>query len=795
MMARGCGLDQRRPGSRSVWWRRLGGIIFGVFALAATAVPGAAQIGLTHGQKQNSNAPIAVRADQIEYNQDLSLAIARGHVEISQNGEVLLADTVTYNQRTDTITASGNVSLSQPTGEILFANYMELRDAMNGGFAKDVRMLLADHSRLAANTARRSNGNRTELKRAVYSPCDLCKNDPSAPPGWQLQAREIDHDKELKLVEFHDVTMQLDGWPIFYTPYLSAPDPTVKRASGLLPPSFGGSSSVGAQITIPYFLVLGPDKDLTLSPRFTTKAGPLLGAEYEQRFGNGLIYGQGSINRSNPNGSDGPGDVELRGNINESSVFDLNDTWRTGLDLQRVSDQSYLLQFGFGNPLLNAEVSRAYLEGFDAHGSTDVNAYAFQPLLPGLGVSTQPIVLPVINRNWQSDPDALGGRWNLNGNLLDIVRREGTQTKRISLGSEWDRTFRDGIGGQYEFSASLRGDGYWINDLSPQSNPDLPSAYFPINGAPAAEPINPNFVTGRAFPQVGLKWSYPLIHPGQTLTPLIEPIAGIYAAPDGGNQRKIPNEDSLSFDYDDSMLFRRDRLAGYDILDTGQRVDYGLKLGLYDNTGGSYRALFGQSYRAETNPFLPPGSGAEKRLSDVVGRVVLSPSSYLDLIYRFRLSGTDLSYREQQATITTGPTNLKISVNYILIPAQVASDVVTNPTTGTTVLYGKQEQLSFSTTAKLTRYWSLQGTETINLSASSNLVNGVVTPQSSSSSLYASLSAIYQDECMAFVGALTQSGIRNGAVTPGVSVLFSVVFKNLGEIGGNVATISGGSLP
>ena len=122
-----------------------------------------------------------------------------------------------------------------------------------------------------------------------------------------------------------------------------------------------------------------------------------------------------------------------------------------------------------------------------------------------------------------------------------------------------------------------------------------------------------------------------------------------------------------------------------------------------------------------------------------------------------------------------------------MIPAQVASDVVTNPTTGQNVLYGKQEQLSLSATAKLTRYWSLQGSETLNLTNSSNLVNGVVTPQSSSNSLYASVSAIYQDECMAFIGSLTQSGIRNGAVTPGVSVLFSVVFKNLGEVGGTVA--------
>jgi hypothetical protein len=67
----------------------------------------------------------------------------------------------------------------------------------------------------------------------------------------------------------------------------------------------------------------------------------------------------------------------------------------------------------------------------------------------------------------------------------------------------------------------------------------------------------------------------------------------------------------------------------------------------------------------------------------------------------------------------------------------------------------------------------------------------VVTPESANNSIYATLSAIYQDECMAFVGAITQSGITNGAVTPGYSVLFSVVFKNIGEVGGTVASFSG----
>jgi LPS-assembly protein len=775
------------------------GVVAALWAIAVlgASIPAAAQLSSGRDLQQNQNAPVVFRADEVEYDEQLALTVARGNVEISQSGRVLLADTVSYNQRTDTITASGNVSFSQPTGEIVFANFMELRDAMNEGFAKDVRMLLADRSRLAANTARRTNGNRTELRRGVYSPCDLCKKDPSAPPGWQIKAREIDHDKELQLIEFRDATMEIDGWPLFYSPYISAPDPSVKRASGFLIPSIGGSNTLGANVTIPYYLVLGPDKDLTLSPRFMTKAGALLAGDYRERFGNGDLDAIASINHSNVGfGSSSSSEGEQwRGHVNARSVFDLDDTYRTGLDVQRVSDQTYLQRFGFGNPLLNAMTSRGYLEGFDPRASTDVDVYAFQPLLPGIGDSTQPIVLPVANRNWQSQPDALGGRWNLNANILDIVREVGTQTRRLSLGSEWDRTFRDGIGGQYNLSGGVRGDGYSINNLSAVSNSELPTAFFPVNGQPAVAPTATNFVTGRAFPQVGLVWSYPVIHRGEQITGLIEPIAGGFVGPSSGNRRNIPNEDSLSFNFSDTDLFRRDRLAGYDILDTGQRVDYGTKLGLYDKDGGSYRLLIGQSYRAQPNNFLPLGSGAENRLSDVVGRVVLSPVSYLDLIYRFRFDTSPLADRVQQVGLNAGPQSLRVSGSFVHLPPQQQSQVVTNPTPGQNVLYGQREQLTFNLTAKLTHYWSLQAAQTVNLTNSTTIVNGVATPSAAGASLYASLAAIYQDECMAFIGSVTQSGVRNGDVSPGVAVLFNVVFKNLGEVGGTIGTTSGNVLP
>jgi LPS-assembly protein len=766
-----------------------------LLALAAAAVPAVAQLRAGGGHQRNRAAPIVFQADEVTYDQKLGLTIARGHVEISQGGDVLLADTVSYNQHTDTVTASGHVSLLLPTGEVLFSNFMELRDHMNDAFAQNVRMLLADRSRLAAAAARRLSGNRTELARAVYSPCDLCKKDPSAPPAWELKAREITDDHRLKTIEFYDATMDVDGWPVFYSPYLSEPEPSVKRASGFLTPSFGNSSTVGFHISTPYFFVLAPDKDLTVDPRLMTQAGQLLAGEYRQRFGDGILDATVSENYSNVGIGNNP-DVanQWRGHIDATGVWDLSDTYRTGFQLQRVSDQTYLQRFGFPYPILNSEISRGYLEGFEPNSETDIDAYLFQPLQPGLGDSTQPIVLPVINRTWFSQPDPWGGRWKLNGNLLDIVREVGTQDRRLSLGAEWDKTFFDGIGGKYQLTASLRGDAYSVNDLSPLSNPDLPTAYFPVSGLPALHPIGYNYLKGRVFPQAGLTWSYPLAHRGAVNTEIIEPIVGLYAGPSFGNSHLIPDEDSLGFQFNDTDLFRPDRLAGYDILDTGQRVDYGLKLGLYDKQGGNYRVLIGQSLRAQPNTFLPPGSGAEQRLSDIVGRVVLSPVKYLDLIYHFRLDKATLDNRSQDVSVAAGPANLRFAVNFLLEPAQQPSEAVTLPTTGESILLGKREQLTFSTQIHLTRYWSLAGSETLNLTNSSNLINGIAQPQSNSDSLYATASAVYQDECMAFVGSVSQSGIINGDVKPGVAVIFSVVFKNLGEIGGTVLETTGGGI-
>ena len=169
-----------RPGHRRLPERATLAVVGAILALLLTAPPGLAQFSISSPKSEDKNAPVVFQADEVEYDDQLALTVAKGHVEISQGGEVLLADTVSYNQRTDTITASGHVSLLEPTGEVTFADFMELRDQMNNVFAQNVRRLLADRSRLVANAARRINGNHFELRRGSTPPA-ICVKRTRAP--------------------------------------------------------------------------------------------------------------------------------------------------------------------------------------------------------------------------------------------------------------------------------------------------------------------------------------------------------------------------------------------------------------------------------------------------------------------------------------------------------------------------------------------------------------------------------------------------------------------------------------
>ena len=707
--------------------------------LLLVAAPAKAQ--LRKVQEQGDKEPIVFLADELRADQALNLVVAKGNVEIAQGRRRLLADTVTYNQRTDTITAAGHVSLLEPTGEVVFAEYVELTDQMNEGFARDIRMIMTDRARLAGNTGRRTGGNRTELRKGVYSPCDLCRDDPTRAPVWQIKGSSIVHDEQQKIIEYRDAVLEFEGVPVFYWPYLSHPDPTVKRQTGFLPPTIGHSNNLGATLRVPFFWAISRDKDFTFSPIFTSDAGQVAAGEYRQRFSYGTLNVNGSIVDDKVPVSNSPdGSIRedaVRGHLFADGRFDLDDTWRTGFQLRRTTDQTYLRRYGFGSTE-TALVSRGIVEGFTPRSYATAQAYAFQAMRQFQADGQLPIVGPVMDYNWVGQPDGWGGRWGMDANFLDLWREDGNDSRRLSLGTDWRLPFFGPLGTAWTFGASIRGDGYSVGDLL------LPDG------------TEKNGFEGRVFPQVALEGRWPWIRRGTSWTQLVEPMVGFYAAPSGLNKTGIPNDDSVVFDYGENHLFSRNRFAGYDRVDDGQRVDYGLRAAVYGDSGGSSQILIGQSYRLQDSADFPAGSGLEDRISDIVGRVQVTPLTGFDLLYRFRLDHHDLAVDRQEVSVGFGPDQLRFGISYLDLP----------PLLGET---DQRKQISGSVALGLTRYWRLNFSTTRDLNGEQDTLSTVG-------------QAIYQDECLAFAFTISQSGTRDRDIEPGTTVFFTVVLKNLGEL-------------
>lgn len=723
-----------------------------LLCLAPAVAAGAQLKGPPHTKGTKGNGYL-FSADEVQFDQDLGLIVARGHVEISQDDEILTADVVTYNQHTDTATASGHVALMEPGGDVAFADYMELRDNFRNGFVKDIRMLLSDRSRLAGNTARRVNGTRMEIRRGVYSPCDLCKSDPTRAPIWQVRAERIVDDKELKKIEYYDAEMDIDGVPVMWVPYFTSPDPSVKRQSGLLPAAVGYNSNLGLFSRTPYYWAISPDKDMTITPLLTTEAGVVFIDQFRERFANGLIDVQGSLGLGTPPvGINAAGQEvieggNIRGNVFGTGEFDLNDDWRATFSVDRSSDVTYLLRYGLpsGQDFLP---TYATLEYFHPNSYANITAMGFQSLLPGVPQVTMPYAAPVADYMYVMQPDKLGGQLMLSGNALDLIADHGTSERRLSTTAAYSRPFDGAIGDRFELMVSARGDGYYSTDLL-----DLAA------GPTATE----NAFAARFFPQASLLWRYPWVRHEGHYTELIEPVVMMVAAPDTGNYSKIPNQDSQAFEFDDTDLFVPNRFYGYDLVDTGQRVDYGLRGGIYADNGAAMHFLVGQSYAFQTDPEFLPGSGLTRQFSDVVGNVVVTPFNELNLIYRFRVSGEDLAMRVQEVAAQLGPQRLNVRLSYTQLSALADyPEQVSRSEVGIGLQIGINEN------------WSADLQEIRDFSNDVNILSGI--------------GVTYRDECLSVTGSVGQSGIEIGDVKPGVSVLLTFVFKNLGEFGVHVAS-------
>ncbi len=732
----------------------------GVSLLAVTAVA-SAQVQPESAEK------IEFSADQVTYDTENNTVKAVGRVHLDRDGYTLDAGEVTFDEVTGEIIASGAVVLVTPNGDKIYAPRMTLEDSLKRAFIDDVRLLLTDGAQVrAASGARNANNGETSLERAVYSPCKICEGEEGGNPLWQIKAVKVVHNKEKRRLYYTDAVLEVFGVPILWTPKFSHPDPTVEKASGVLPLSIKTTRNLGFYLGIPYHWVINDSQDLTVTPIVTTKEGLALDAEYRRHVGSGHYRLAGSITRGNLNIDTifpGPGqDVQIvrsnkaiRGHISTDGLFNHSEKWRSTYQINWASDDTYLRRYDISDA--DTLMSEYRLEGFYDRSYISARAMAFQGLRIEDIAGQTGFALPILDAEYIPKSKLLGGTTSLKANGLALFRTSGRDVQRLSLSANWRKRWISTNGIVIDADALLRTDVYNLLDATQTEDIGFAGTF-----------ATDSETAGRTLSRLSTMLSWPLVKYSSQGMHTIEPLLELTVSPDReGILESIINEDSRAFELSDLNLFSPDRSSGYDLWEDGSRLTYGMRW-RYEGADLTTDVMFGQTWRI-TGDFavMAVGIGLEENFSNFVGRTTINYKGWLDIEHRYRLDEADLSFLRNDIDLTIGTEESSLRVGYLKLDRRLNFDNRED-----------REEVRASGFYKLTENWKLNATFTKRLKgASIGGVNGIPEP---TGTVDYSVGASYENECVALGLTLRKNYTEDRDIRPGTSILFRVRLTNLG---------------
>ena len=324
---------------------------------------------------------LEINSKVIQYNINQSNLYLKNNVQIKDNANNLEINTdeINYNLNKRQIESSSNSEIKDNLGNIyrvskfeynledriIKLSDLEVLDVDKNKFKIDLAFLdlekkeliakdislnfkISDNSENEPRLKGRSlisNDENTIVKKGTFT---FCKKREKCPP-WEMSAEEIKHDKKKKTIYYKNASLRIYDKKIFYFPKFFHPDPTVDRQSGFLIPRIQDNSTTGLSFNLPYFIALAENKDITLSPRFFAEDKLLFQSEFRQKNKNSnhII----DLSQYISNGENVKGHIFY--NLNSNFENDNFDEVEFNIQLEQVSDETYLKAYKIESPIIN----------------------------------------------------------------------------------------------------------------------------------------------------------------------------------------------------------------------------------------------------------------------------------------------------------------------------------------------------------------------------------------------------------------------------------------------------------
>lgn len=700
----------------------------------------------------SGNRQVAFEADQLSYAEDGETLTATGNVVLRSGDRSVRADEVTYRRTTGTILATGRVRFVDENGNQLFTESVELTDQFEAGTMEDLLIALRQGGRLAARTGERTDGGAIALTDAAYSACpvETAEGCPKK-PTWRITADSVVYDPATDKVRFRGAMLEIFGIRLLPLPLLSI-STTGQAQSGFVIPELQVSRNNGVEISQGYYWRLAPDMDLDANLTAYTEAPPMIDGQFRHLTGLGAyqITGYLTASRRVPNPAN-PSQTQrdLRGYLFTNGTFQLDPNWSATHSVRVASDRTFLRRYDISyDDRLRSTVN---VQRIDDSSYLSIAGWYTQTLRPFAIQGQQPIALPAIDyRKRLADP-VLGGTVEFQGNTVSLYRPDGQDTQRGFASARWDLRRITALGQVVQFTALARGDLYHSseNALSPEPFYSGESGWQTRGVALGAVDVS--------WPLVGS-----LFGGTQVLTPRVQ----LVAAPTIRNLM-VPNEDSRAIDLEETNLFALNRFPGYDRIEDGVRITYGVDWQL-NRPGLEIRSTIGQSYRfSGSTDMLVDGTGIFNQVSDVVGRTQVKFEDFVRFTHRFRLDKDSLAIRRNEIDATIGTSKTYVELGYLRLNRNIT----------TIEDLQDREEARFAARIAFANYWSLFGSGIFNLTDSEEdptLTSNGFQP------IRTRLGVAYADECLEMGLTWRRDYITTGDSRRGNTFQVYFALKNLG---------------
>ncbi len=611
----------------------------------------------------NLNNKTLIKANKIEYFKTLEKIITYGKTEVYVNNNYTISSSdITVLQNEGVISSFKNTLIKDKyknnftTNEFMFfvrdevlkAKNVELIDSQgnisklnsffgnmkNGEYhGKDLKLNFyqkifnnpENEPRLYGNKVN-SNKNFTKISKGIFT---TCKKREKCPP-WVLRAEEVEHDKNKKIINYKKAWLEIYDQPVIYFPKFFHPDPSVKRQSGFLVPSFTDSGNTGASLIIPYFKVLDVNKDLTFQPRLFTNNNLMLQNEYrhiEKNLDHIMDFGLFTSKLNNDEES-------TKSHFFSNTIINFDSTFfgtsNLEINLEQVTNDTYLKKFKPKSNLITSEnLMHSYFKynGYEENSSLKVSVETYEDLTKKTSDRYE-YIYPNIEFSKEFQKIDMPGSFSFNSSLFQ-KQFDTNKTKQSFINDiiyTSDTKYSE-IGFSKDFKLLVK-------------NPNTRQKAGSKDHADTETKL---------LTKLMYSMTYPLKKEGEFYNSFLKPKISYRFSPN--NTKNISNEDRR---LDISNISSFNRLGISDGVEGGQSITTGLEFSLKDKIGQErISANLSQVIRDKANPDLPTNSTLNNKYSDIIGNLRFNLFDNLNFEYDFMMDNNldKLNYNSVDASL------------------------------------------------------------------------------------------------------------------------------------------------